>query len=400
MSRSHRAPYPHTLRSGSVLTTSLFGIRSTPTFVCQGTGSSRGIKQTKSLLRKCRSLQSISTILQSVEQLTQSGELDDSDESALLVTMAVQVLVLAQAGAQPLLLDSAADDHEHVHTMRAFLEEHLPAWLAMSPPPPPLHLVAVLHALLLLDGGGGAAGRQGPHHAVSPEVKAALKALLTETGYLRRASKQVVFKQPASAGAARGSPTQLGANTEPLQLPALVVLLSELGLSKCLGGGLKDKRLRGLLWPEEDELQLLQAHALGLCRNFGMAARVRGRGGGAALRAASRVQPEAVQQPGQLDLYQHFQFGDGFDPAWVSPAAAEKEEEEEETGGQDDGDGSSDAEGWEEEEDASDPELDARIRAKSSFLLDLDFLNRRLPEEQRIEVGESYNPLIAFILCL
>ena len=49
-------------------------------------------------------------------------------------------------------------------------------------------------------------------------------------------------------------------------------------------------------------------------------------------------------------------------------------------------DGSSDGEGCGEEENASDPELDARIRAKSGFLLDLDFLNRRLPEEQRIEV--------------
>ena len=379
MSCSHRAPNLQSLHPGPVITTSLIGIRSTPTFVCQGTGS-RSIKQTKSLLRECRSLQSITKILQ--EHLSHS---DGSGDAAhpLLVTMAVQVLALTQAGAQPLSQhgapspSSGGEEEEDMRTMRAFMEEHLPAWLATSPPPPPLHLVAVLHALLLLDGGGG--GGQGLRQAVSPKVKAAVKAVVSEPAYLHLASTQPAFMQSVAA-AAREAAAPLSDDAELHQgsggqYPALVALLYELGMRKCLGGGLGDLRLRRLLWPKgEDARGRLQAHGLALCRNFGVTAAARGSGGagggnsgggGAALPAST----------------------EGYISSSVWPAAAE-EYNGEEMGEQpqEADDGSSDNEGWEDEEAASDSELDDRIRAKSSFLLDLDFLNQRLPEEQRIEV--------------
>ena len=282
-----------------------------------------------------------------------------------LPALSLQVLTLARAGGRPLLHDppssSAGDDNDDaaaLRSVRAFMAEHLLAWLATSPAP--RHLHATLHALLLLGFRGGDAQ---PHLRISREVTAGLTALLSSPVYL-----ELLLQGPGGQ-----------------QLPALAAVLAELGLGSCLGSGdggpLKDPQLSKLLWPRADAQRLLRAYGLGLCRTLGM--------------SAPQTGGDVPRQPGLLPA--GAVLGEPAAAMLTSDGSTVAEEEQPQGCG-DGGLSSASDEGCCEQSLMS--ELDARIEAKSLLLLNLDFLNQQLPEDQRIEVRMDVHPKFLYIHCV
>ena len=301
------------------------------------------LKNAKADLRRCKTLQDLATAVRSLPTGDPAGV-------NILVPLAVELLHMSRVGG-----GMASVPTDAASAVRQFIEDALCSWLS-GPQPPPMHLVAVLGALRELGGGLSS----------SSNARKPLRQLVSDPIYLQRAATTVVGAKSRSSSTS--SPPFRWWEHDGGQLPALVSSLNSLGLKRSLGRGLGDQRLRKLLWPKEDEEALLLEHLAGICRSFGRGSRREAEVSGCRQRVASRASSSRYRS-GSDEIQQ---------AAEVSSAGAMVASDGDKEEGDSECVGDSAGLQTEDPEDLGEVVYQERLRSKSRFLYDLDFLNKEL----------------------